>query len=239
MIQEGGKRKVSRKSRSRKSMKGGAVAEVAPAQEGGKRKSKASKKSKKSKKSMRGGASEAVVAAPVQEGASSVQAGGRRRKSRKAKKSMKGGASEAVAAEQAGGKRRKSRKAKKSMKGGAAEQAQEGGKRKSKASKKSKKSRRSASKKSRREANPQITVRGALVKYVWGHLDVKKVAADKGLSPIGVPAKIVQMVMVEAMKDHHMTEDNKKNPAFWNGVQKTAMKLLADNLQKYAGMVKK
>ena len=36
-----------------------------------------------------------------------------------------------------------------------------------------------------------------------------------------------------------LTEENKKSPAFWNGVQKTAMKLLADNLQKYAGMVKK
>ena len=215
MIQEGGKRKVSRKS-----------------------------KKSRSKKSMKGGASVAVVAAPV-------QAGGKRRKSKKSKKSMKGGAvQEGASLTQAGGKRRKSRKAKKSMKGGAVEVvAQEGGKRKSKASKKSKKSRRSASKKSkkskkgskksRREANPQITVRGGLVKYVWGHLDVKKVAADKGLAPIGVPAKIVQMVMVEAMKDHHMTEENKKSPAFWNGVQKTAMKLLADNLQKYAGMVKK
>ena len=90
-----------------------------------------------------------------------------------------------------------------------------------------------------REANPQITVRGALVKYVWNHLDVKKVAADKGMHFIGVPAKIVQMVMTEAMKDHPMSEADKKSAAHWNAVQKTAMKLLADNLQKYAGMVKK
>jgi hypothetical protein len=90
-----------------------------------------------------------------------------------------------------------------------------------------------------REANPQITVRGALVKYVWANLDVKKVATEKGMNPIGVPAKIVQMAMVEAQKSHPVTEANKKNPAFWEGVKKTAMKLLADNLQKYAGAVKK
>ena len=218
MVQEGGKRKMSRKSKkskSRKSMKGGAVAVVqVAAQEGGRRrKSKASKKSKKSKRSMMGGS--------VQEGASLAQQGGRRRKSKKSKAS---------------------KKSKKSMMGGS---VQEGGKRKSKKSKASKKSRRSVSKKSkkskkaRREANPQITVRGALVKYVWANLDVKKVAADKGLAPIGVPAKIVQMVMTEAMKDHPMSESDKKSMSFWTGVQKSAMKLLADNLQKYAGMVKK
>ena len=71
------------------------------------------------------------------------------------------------------------------------------------------------------------------------HLDVKKVAADKGMHFIGVPAKIVQMVMTEAMKDHPMSEADKKSAAHWNAVQKTAMKLLADNLQKYVGMVKK
>ena len=76
-----------------------------------------------------------------------------------------------------------------------------------------------------REANPQITVRGALVKYVWANLDVKKVAAEKGMNMIGVPAKIVQMAMVEAQKSHPVTEANKKNPSFWEGVKKTAMKL--------------
>ena len=90
-----------------------------------------------------------------------------------------------------------------------------------------------------REANPQITVRGALVKYVWTNLDVKKVAADKGMHPIGVPAKIVQMVMTEAMKDHPMTEADKKNMSHWIAVQKSAMKLLENNMQKYADMVKK
>jgi len=232
MIQEGGKRKVSRKSkksRSKKSMKGGSPAlvnaPVQPVQTGGRR-----RKSKKSKKSMKGGAEVSPAqsgGSPVQAGASPVQAGGRRRKSkasRKSKKSMKGGAEvqEGASLAQAGGKRKSkaSRKSKTS--------------RRSKASKKSKKS-----KKSRRAANPQITVRGALVKYVWNNLDVKKVAADKGMAPIGLPAKIVQMVMVEAMKDHPMSETNKKSESFWNGVQKSAMKLLADNLQKYAGMVKK
>jgi hypothetical protein len=90
-----------------------------------------------------------------------------------------------------------------------------------------------------REANPQITVRGALVKYVWANLDVKKVAAEKGMNMIGVPAKIVQMAMVEAQKSHPVTEANKKNPSFWEGLKKTAMKLLDDNLHKYAGAVKK
>ena len=120
---------------------------------------------------------------------------------------------------------------------------------KSKKSKKSKASRRSVSKsskkskkvskKARRAANPQITVRGALVKYVWANLDVKKVAAEKGMNQIGVPAKIVQMAMVEAQKSHPVTEANKKSEAFWEGVKKTAMKLLGDNLQKYAAAVKK
>jgi len=87
------------------------------------------------------------------------------------------------------------------------------------------------------QANPQITVRGALVKYVWQNLDVKKIAADKGMAPIGLPAKIVQMVMVEAMKSHPMTEAEKKSALHWNAVQKTALKLLAGNLQKYADMV--
>jgi hypothetical protein len=162
---------------------------------------------------------------------------------------------------QEGGKRKSSKKAsrkssrrsvsKKSMK---SKKSKKSSRRSSKkASKKSKKSsRRTSSKKSkktskktkgskkaRREANPQITVRGALVKYVWANLDVKKVATEKGMNQIGVPAKIVQMAMVEAQKSHPVTEANKKNPSFWEGVKKTAMKLLADNLQKYAGAVKK
>jgi hypothetical protein len=95
------------------------------------------------------------------------------------------------------------------------------------------------SEKSRREANPQITVRGALVKYVWDNLDVKKIAAEKGMHFIGIPAKIVQMVMTEAMKDHPMKEEDKKSMAHWSAVQKSAMKLLADNINKYVGMVKK
>jgi len=103
----------------------------------------------------------------------------------------------------------------------------------------SRKASRKSSKKSRRAANPQITVRGALVKYVWANLDVKKIAQEKGLAPIGVPAKIVNFVFQDAMKKHPMSESDKKSEAFWNGVQKTAMGLLKDNLQKYASMVKK
>jgi hypothetical protein len=106
---------------------------------------------------------------------------------------------------------------------------------KSKASKVSKK----GSKKLRREANPQITVRGALVKYVWGHLDVKKVAAEKNMKPIGIPAKIVQMVMVQAQKEHPVSEANKKNASEWAAVQKIAMKLLESGMQKYADQIKK
>jgi hypothetical protein len=90
----------------------------------------------------------------------------------------------------------------------------------------------------RREANPQITVRGALVKYVWSNLDVKKVATEKGMKPIGIPAKIVQMAMVEAQKSHPVTETNKKCEIFWDGVKQTALKLLEDNLQIYGSNVK-
>ena len=106
-------------------------------------------------------------------------------------------------------------------------------------SKKSRKGSKKGSKKARREANPQITVRGALVKYVWGHLDVKKVAAEKNMKPIGIPAKIVQMVMVEAQKEHPVSEANKKNASEWAAVQKIAMKLLEGGLQKYANQIKK
>ena len=90
-----------------------------------------------------------------------------------------------------------------------------------------------------REANPQIQIRGSLVKWVWANLDVKKVAHDKGMVPIGVPAKIVNFVFQEAMKEHPMKESDKKSVAFWNGVQKTAMELLKNHLQKYVAMVKK
>jgi len=103
---------------------------------------------------------------------------------------------------------------------------------KSKASKKSK-----TSKKARREANPQITVRGALVKYVWQNLDVKKVAAEKKMKPIGIPAKIVQMVMVEAQKEHPVSEANKKSMSEWSAVQKIAMRLLQGGMQKYANKI--
>jgi len=41
------------------------------------------------------------------------------------------------------------------------------------------------------------------------------------------------------MKSHPMNDENKKSAAFWSGVQKTAMKCLSDNLQKYASAVKK
>ena len=105
-------------------------------------------------------------------------------------------------------------------------------------SKKSKKSKASKkSKKARREANPQITVRGALVKYVWQNLDVKKVAAEKKMKPIGIPAKIVQMVMVEAQKEHPVSEANKKSMSEWSAVQKIAMKLLQGGMQKYANKI--
>ena len=105
-------------------------------------------------------------------------------------------------------------------------------------SKKSKKSKASKkSKKARREANPQITVRGALVKYVWQNLDVKKVAAEKKMKPIGIPAKIVQMVMVEAQKEHPVSEANKKSMSEWSAVQKIAMRLLQGGMQKYANKI--
>jgi hypothetical protein len=110
---------------------------------------------------------------------------------------------------------------------------------KSKKSKVSKKASKKGSKKSRREANPQITVRGSLVKYVWSNLDVKKVAAEKNMKPIGIPAKIVQMVMVEAQKQHPVSEANKKSASEWSAVQKIAMKLLEGGMDKYANQIKK
>ena len=155
-----------------------------------------------------------------------IQEGGKRRSSKKAsRKASKKSSRRSVSKKSM--KSKKSKVSKKSSRRASSKKSK-------KASKKSKKS-----KKARREANPQITVRVALVKYVWANLDVKKVAAEKGMNQIGVPAKIVQMAMVEAQKSHPVTEDNKKNPSFWEGVKKTAMKLLADNLQKYAGAVKK
>jgi len=136
---------------------------------------------------------------------------------------------EANLKEQEGGKKRSKKVSRKSSK--------KSSRRSSK--KASRKASKKGSKKARREANPQITVRGSLVRYVWANLDVKKVAHDKGLVPIGVPAKIVNFVFQEAMKEHPMKESDKKSVAFWNGVQKTAMELLKNNLQKYVAMVKK
>jgi len=135
--------------------------------------------------------------------------------------------------EQDGGKKRSKKVSRKSSKKSSRRSSK-------KVSKKvSKKGSKKGSKKSRREANPQISVRGSLVRYVWANLDVKKVAQEKGMVPIGVPAKIVNFVFQEAMKEHPMKEEDKKSVAFWNGVQKTAMSLLKDNLQKYVDMVKK
>jgi len=90
-----------------------------------------------------------------------------------------------------------------------------------------------------REVNPQLVTRGAIVKWVWANLDVKKVAQEKGMVPIGVPAKIVNFAFQEAMKEHPMKEEDKKSVAFWNGVQKTVMGLLKNNLDKYVAMLKK
>jgi hypothetical protein len=36
-----------------------------------------------------------------------------------------------------------------------------------------------------------------------------------------------------------MKESDKQNPTYWEGVKKTAMGLLKDNLQKYAAAIKK
>ena len=104
----------------------------------------------------------------------------------------------------------------------------------------SRKSSRKSSKKARREANPQISVRGAAVKYLWsGVLDIKKIATELGVAQVGVPAKIVNFAFQEAMKQHPMSESDKKSAAFWNGVQKTVMGLLKNNLNKYVAMLKK
>lgn len=154
---------------------------------------------------------------------------------------------------QEGGKRRKSsrksskkssRRSSRKMSKASRKSSRKSSRRSSKGSKKSKKSKKSksskkGSKKSRRAANPQITVRGALVKYVWANLDVKKVAESKGMHFIGVPAKIVQMAFVEAQKKHPMKESDKQSAPYWEGVKKTAMGLLKDNLQKYATAIKK
>ncbi len=139
---------------------------------------------------------------------------------------------------QEGGKRRSSRKTSKASKKSKTSKASRRSSKGSKASRKSsKKPSKKMSKKARRDANPQITVRGALVKYVWNNLDVKAMAAKKNMAPIGLPAKIVNMVFNDAMKDHPMKESDKKNPSFWSQVQNTAMKLLKENLEKYAAKV--
>jgi len=154
-----------------------------------------------------------------------IQEGGKRRKSKVSRKSSKKSSRRSVS-------RKSSRKSKASRK------SSKKASRRSKASRKSsKKASKKGSKKSRRAANPQITVRGALIKYVWANLDVKKEAASKGMKPIGLPAKIVQMAFVEAQKSHPMKESDKQSAPYWEGVKKTAMKLLADNLNKYAAKV--
>ena len=154
-----------------------------------------------------------------------IQEGGKRRKSKVSRKSSKKSSRRSVS-------RKSSRKSKASRK------SSRKASRRSKASRKSsRKASKKGSKKSRRAANPQITVRGALIKYVWANLDVKKEAASKGMKPIGLPAKIVQMAFVEAQKSHPMKESDKQSAPYWEGVKKTAMKLLADNLNKYAAKV--
>jgi hypothetical protein len=155
-----------------------------------------------------------------------IQEGGKSRKSKSSRKSSKKSSRRSVS-------RKSSKKSKASRK------SSKKASRRSKASRKSsKKASKKGSKKARRAANPQITVRGALIKYVWANLDVKKEAASKGMKPIGLPAKIVQMAFVEAQKSHPMKESDKQSASYWEGVKKTAMKLLADNLQKYSNAVK-
>ena len=154
-----------------------------------------------------------------------IQEGGKRRKSKSSRKSSKKSSRRSVS-------RKSSRKSKASRK------SSKKASRRSKASRKSsRKASKKGSKKSRRAANPQITVRGALIKYVWANLDVKKEAASKNMKPIGLPAKIVQMAFVEAQKSHPMKESDKQSAPYWEGVKKTAMKLLADNLHKYSAKV--
>jgi hypothetical protein len=132
--------------------------------------------------------------------------------------------------EQDGGKKRSKKVSRKSSK--------KSSRRSSK--KVSRKTSKKGSKKSRREANPQISVRGAAVKYLWsGVLDIKKLSTELGVAQVGIPAKIVNFAFQEAMKEHPMKESDKKSVAFWNGVQKTVMGLLKNNLPKYVAMLKK
>jgi hypothetical protein len=168
-----------------------------------------------------------------------IQEGGKRKSSKKVsrKASRKSSRRSSVKSKAS---RKASRKASKKVSRKSSKKASRRSSVKSKGSKKaSKKASKKGSKKARREANPQITVRGALVKYVWGHLDVKKVAAEKNMKPIGIPAKIVQMVMVEAQKEHPVSEANKKSASEWAAVQKIAMKLLEGGMQKYVNQIKK
>jgi hypothetical protein len=164
-----------------------------------------------------------------------IQEGGKRKSSKKVsrKASRKSSRRSSVKSKAS---RKASRKASKKV---SRKSSKKVSRRSSVKSKGSKKASKKGSKKARREANPQITVRGSLVKYVWSHLDVKKVAAEKNMKPIGIPAKIVQMVMVEAQKEHPVSEANKKSASEWAAVQKIAMKLLENGLQKYANQIKK
>ena len=182
-----------------------------------------------------------------------IQEGGKRKSARKA--SRKGSRKSSKASRKSSRRsvsRKSSRKASRKSSRKASRKASKKTSRKSsrrsvsrKSSKKvsrksSKKASRKSSKKARREANPQISVRGAAVKYLWsGVLDIKKIATELGVAQVGVPAKIVNFAFQEAMKQHPMSESDKKSAAFWNGVQKTVMGLLKNNLNKYVAMLKK
>ena len=174
-----------------------------------------------------------------------IQEGGKRRKSksskklsRKSSKKSSRRSSRKMSKSSRKSSKKSSRRSSRKMSKSSRKSSKKSSRRSSKGSKKSKSSKK-GSKKSRRAANPQITVRGALVKYVWANLDVKKVAESKGMHFIGVPAKIVQMAFVEAQKKHPMKESDKQSAPYWEGVKKTAMGLLKDNLQKYAAAIKK
>jgi hypothetical protein len=177
-----------------------------------------------------------------------IQEGGKRRKSKVSRKSSKKSSRRSVSRKSSRkskasrkSSRKSSRKASRRSKASrkSSRKSSRKASRRSKASRKSsKKASKKGSKKARRAANPQITVRGALIKYVWANLDVKKEAASKGMKPIGLPAKIVQMAFVEAQKSHPMKESDKQSAPYWEGVKKTAMKLLADNLKKYSAAAK-
>ena len=167
-----------------------------------------------------------------------IQEGGKRRSARKgsrkaSKKTSRKSSRRSVS-------RKSSRKASRKVSRKASRKSSRRSMSRKSSRKASRKSSRKSSKKARREANPQISVRGAAVKYLWsGVLDIKKIATELGVAQVGVPAKIVNFAFQEAMKQHPMSESDKKSAAFWNGVQKTVMGLLKNNLNKYVAMLKK